>query len=95
MEPRGAGGEAIHLKRASTTRTPDGIAAQARPKGTSRVVFAPTPEPANDAGDRRTVLLALVDDLARLAAELHFAGRLDARESGRCVADDEADEREI
>jgi hypothetical protein len=32
--------------------------------------------PANDAFDRRAVILALVDDLAALAAELSFSGRL-------------------
>ena len=94
---RGNRGEAIHLKRVSTTRTPDGIAAaEARSKGIGRVVFAPTPGPANDVGERRAVLLALIDDLARLAAELQFEGRLDPSESGRCVGPHaEAKDREI
>jgi hypothetical protein len=46
-------------------------------KGIGRVVCVPTRSPANDVDDPRATLLALVDELAVLAAELYVTGRLD------------------
>ena len=49
--------------------------------GVGRTVLVYQPEPANDVV-RPPSVLALLDDLATLAAELHFAGRL--RRDGDC-----------
>jgi len=63
------------VKRVSTTtqvrKTLDGSV-----HGISRVTFIRSPSPANDASPRTRSILALVDDLATLAAELYVTGRL-------------------
>jgi hypothetical protein len=76
-EQGGFGREVITLKRVRTAPSPNSPAG-APQKGIGRVVFVPTRTPANDVGDQRVTLLALVDDLAMLAAELYVMGRLDA-----------------
>jgi hypothetical protein len=44
--------------------------------GSSPIVDVRSPPPANDSPARAIAILALIDDLAELAAELYFAGRL-------------------
>jgi hypothetical protein len=43
----------------------------------ARVTVVRAPQPANDPPHRQGPVLALIDDLAALAAELYFACRLD------------------
>lgn len=54
-----------------------------------KVVLMNPPAPANDPRPHRPAILALVDDLAKLAAELYAAGRLDAGGVGAGERDDE------
>jgi hypothetical protein len=81
MKPGGLFSEVIALKRVSITRPPHGNAADVRSKDVRRITLIPAPAPANDTPDRRAVIRALVDDLAALAAELYFSGRLAREES--------------
>jgi hypothetical protein len=62
-----------NVKRASTTRTRNRVAPT---EVVGPLAFASTAEPANDGCDRDAALLALVDELAALAAKLFVSGRL-------------------
>lgn len=84
-----AEGEYIQVKRTSTTPIVDTTAVGQTRIG--RLVFKPTPKPANESGDSRVALLALVDDLAMLAAELCFSGRI--RRENRTGVIDNADKK--
>jgi hypothetical protein len=47
------------------------------------VVLTSRDQPANDSGGGRVALNALIDDLAALAVELYFSGRLAIEDSPR------------
>jgi hypothetical protein len=44
-------------------------------------VLVGAPAPANDTADHHAAVTGLIEDLAKLAAELYFAGRMDANRS--------------
>jgi hypothetical protein len=50
--------------------------------GASPIAGVPSPPPANDGPAREAAIFALIDDLAALAAELYFAGRLGGDDEG-------------
>jgi hypothetical protein len=89
-ERRSASRENTYVKRTSTT-TPGSHAVPAGRARIGKLVFIPRPDPANDTNDRRVALLALVDDLALLAAELCFSGRI--RRENRTGVIDDADKK--
>jgi hypothetical protein len=66
----------VVLKRAHTTRTSPGRDGDGSRRDVARVTIVRASQPANDGPERRAAILALVDDLAALAAELYFSGRL-------------------
>jgi hypothetical protein len=89
-ERGGTGREVIALKRVATTRAPKRPPTGVQSKGIGRPVFIPS-RPANDVGHHHAAVLALVDDLAALAAELFAAGRLPPENAAKVT--DSADKK--
>jgi hypothetical protein len=65
------------LKRASITRPSPVRDGDGPRRDVARVTIIRASQPANNPPDRPGPVLALIDDLAALAAELYFVGRLD------------------
>lgn len=63
------------------TRVPKALTGSVQSKGIGGVTFIRSPSPANDASPGTRSILALIDELAILAAELYVTGRLERDEA--------------